>query len=109
MNVRSPLNLTDAYIENVLQEQDITLTEDQKQFYLPQLSTMAEKHVGAALMEKLTLDQLKEFEQLFSNDETTAEEWNAFWNKSIPQFESVVENHMRTFAEKVRSILAQTA
>lgn len=109
MNVESSLNLTDAYIQDILEKEGIILSEDQKQFYLPQLSTMAEKHVGAALMEKLTPDQLKEFEQLFSNDETTAEAWNAFWNKSIPQFESVVENHMRTFAEKIRNILGQTA
>jgi hypothetical protein len=109
MDFSSSLNFTDVYIESVLQEQGVTLTDEQKDFYLPQLSTMAEKHVGAALMGKLTADQLAQFEELFASDTTTGEEWNSFWKKSIPEFGAVVEVEMKKFAEKVRAILAETA
>ena len=109
MDFSSSLNFTDAYVENLLESQGITLTDQQKQFYLPQLATMAEKHVGAALMARLNESQVAEFQNLFEKDTTTGEEWNHFWKTSIPDFESAVETSLQSFGTKVRDILAKTA
>lgn len=109
MDTSTPFYFVDQFLEKLLADEGLNLTEEQKGFYIPQLSAMAEKQVGATLMERLNDTQLAEFQSLFEKDTTTGEEWNHFWKTSIPDFESAVQSSLQTFADKVKTLLAKTA
>ncbi len=109
METTAPFYFLDEFIEKLLVSEGITLTEDQKKFYIPTFSGMAEKRMGGELMVKLNETQLEEFEKLFSDPNTTTEVWNAFWHRSVPNFSEVVEESLKSFAGRVKELLAKTA
>lgn len=109
MENSSPFSFIDEFVEKIILDQGITLTAEQRNFYIPQLSAMAQERMGADLMDKLSPDHLGAFETLFSNPDATGEQWAAFWNQSIPNFSAEVEKSMASFADTVKELLARTA
>lgn len=81
------------------------LDEDAKKMYLPQFVAQAEQRIGAALLPLLNKESAEQFAQL-TKQETTPEQWLAFWEKNVSNFSEVVKNTMDEFAAEVKESLA---
>jgi len=104
----SPFSFIDEYVRAVLDAEKITLTEEQELFYIPRLAAFAEQRLGADMMSKLSDEAVEQFEVLFSSGATTAEEWLAFWQQSIPNFQEEVQKSLSGFSSRVKELLAET-
>lgn len=100
-----PLYFTDEYIRKLLAEDSITFSEAESRVYIPRFVALIEEKLGGVLMEKLTDAQLTEFEKLFSDTQTTGEQWEIFWNKSIPNFSRFVEEYLHSCTGELKELL----
>ncbi|HRH23324.1 MAG TPA: DUF5663 domain-containing protein [Candidatus Magasanikbacteria bacterium] len=101
----APLYFIDEYIEKVLAREKTNLSEEEKKMYTERLSLLLEEKLGAELMERLNDAQLDTFEKLFSNAETTGEEWSMFWNENIPNFSDFVRDRLESFSARLHELL----
>ncbi len=100
-----PLYFTDDYIRKLLARESIVLSEEESRVYIPRLTALIEEKIGGVLMERLTDEQLSEFEKLFSDASTTGEQWKIFWNSHIPNFSDFVDQELRATVSEFRELL----
>lgn len=94
------------YVLALLEKNNINLDEEQKKMYVPQILAQLELRLGLELMTKLNDEQKEEFSKMFEDFNTSSEQWNIFWHKSIPTFDEDVNLVLMAFAEKVKKILS---
>lgn len=99
------LEFMEDYINELLEANNVNLTDDQKQVYVPQIMIQAEQRIGLELLPKLSEEHLDEFNMLMEKDGTSDEEWRIFWNKARPHIEDDVKEILTRFAEEVRGVL----
>lgn len=110
MNEQTQFDFLEQFIETTLDEAGFnTLTEETRAQYVPQFVAEAERRIGLALIPKLTETSAKELDELLKNDEMTAEEMRKFWVKSIPNFETTVQETLKNFAVELKDMLAHIA
>jgi len=98
----------DEYISEIIKNSKVgALSEENEKIYLPQLVAQAEVRLGSALMPKLDDKSAEEFTKLLNNEMSTSEEWQAFWRKSVSDFDEVVSKILIDFAEECKVILAK--
>ncbi len=94
------------FIEHALDEAGFqNLTEETRGQYVPQFVAEAERRIGLALIPRLTEDSAKELEQLLEKDDLTPEEMRNFWTDTIPDFENVVGDTLRSFSQELKDTL----
>lgn len=101
----APLYFIDEYIGKILAREKLALSEEEKALYAKRLSILLEEKLGIELMEKLSDAQLGVFEKLFSNTQTSGEEWKTFWNDSIPNFSDFVNERLESFSGRLHEVL----
>lgn len=94
------------YVLKLLEENNVSLSEEQKNVYVPQLLAQIEFRLGAELLPKLDEAQKKEFAKLAGSEETTSEQWKDFWYGAAPTFEEDIKDILVEFAQRVKQILA---
>jgi hypothetical protein len=95
------------YVLALLEENKISLTDEQKKIYVPQILAQVELRLGLELLPKLTAPQKEKFVKLANNVNTTPGEWKIFWHSAVPSFEEEVKGVLIAFAEKIKQILAK--
>ncbi len=97
------------YVLALLDENKISLTDEQKKMYVPQLLAQVEMRLGMDLLPKLNEKQKEQLARLTNDPKTTNEQWKKFWHASIPTFENDVKVVLMKFAERVRQIMSASA
>jgi len=102
----SQFDFLTEYVLEILEQNNIQLTEEQKDLYIPRLLTQVEQRLGLELVPKLTEEQLVSFNSLLEKEHTTSLEWETFWKQALPTLEEDVKGILNIFADEVRQILA---
>jgi hypothetical protein len=97
--------LTD-YALALLEEHGVQLSDEQKSTYVPELLAEVEQRLGAALIPKLSDEQLASLDDLLQTEDTTPETWERFWRDALGTFEEDVKEVLRDFALEVKDLLA---
>lgn len=95
------------YIVQLLQENDMQLTEQQMNFYVPQLLSQLEQRIGMELLPKLDEEKMDAFSRLLDRPAATTEEWQEFWYMAVPKFDDEIKMILLSFAEDVKRLLAK--
>jgi hypothetical protein len=82
------------------------ITEEQREMYVPKLLSQLEQRIGIEMMPKLSEEGLDNFSKLIDDSKTTPEIWQAFWYKSIPNFEEELKTILEAFAVDVNESLS---
>lgn len=82
-----------------------SLSEQTRQQYAPQFQAEAERRLGLALLPRLNEKSAEELAELVSNPNTKPEDLREFWLANIPDFNALVENTLRSFADEFRQAL----
>ncbi len=94
------------YVLALLEENKISLAEEQKKIYVPQIMAQVEMRLGLKLLPQLNDKQTDKFVKLSNNENTSPEEWKNFWHDSAPNFEEKVKEVLVEFTEKTKQLLA---
>lgn len=94
------------YVLALLEENKITLTEEQKKIYVPQIMAQVEMRLGLKLIPQLDGKQTEKFVKLTNNGSASSEEWKKFWYDSVPNFADQVKETLVEFSEKTKQLLA---
>ena len=94
------------YVLALLEENKISLTEEQKKIYVPQIMAQAEMRLGLKLLPQLDGKQTDKFVKLSNNENTSPEEWKKFWHDCVPNFAEQVKEILVEFSEKTKQLLA---
>jgi hypothetical protein len=97
--------LTD-YLLALLEENNISLTDEQKKIFLPRMLAQIEQRLGIELLPKLGDEDLSAFNDMLARDDVSSEEWEAFWQKAVPTFQEDVKSVLKSFAEEVSELLS---
>jgi hypothetical protein len=90
-----------GFIEEMLSASGFShLSDEQKAYYIPQMTALLEERIGLELLPKLSDAQMEEFAQLAAGGKATAEEWKMFWGKNIPNFEEEMKRILTAFAKE---------
>lgn len=95
------------YALELLKQNNLDLSGEQKNIYLPQILGQVEERLGLELLPKLNEAQMNEMARLVNDAQAGAEEWKKFWYSAIPTFEQDVKNVLISFAEEVKQLLAK--
>ncbi|PIR74559.1 MAG: hypothetical protein COU35_01615 [Candidatus Magasanikbacteria bacterium CG10_big_fil_rev_8_21_14_0_10_47_10] len=95
------------YIVQLLQENDMKLSEEQMNFYVPQLLSQLEQRIGIELLPTLDTEKMDAFSQLLDRPAATTEEWQEFWYMAVPNFDEKIKMILLSFAEDVKRLLAK--
>lgn len=94
------------YVLAMLDENGITLSDEQKKAYVPELLAEAEQRLGAALLPKLSDQQLTALNTILQKGNTDAKTLESFWREALPSLEEDVQSVLRDFALEVNDLLA---
>ena len=95
-NQTTSFDFLEEYVLKLFEENDLNLSDAQKNIYVPQVMMHVEQRLGLELMPKLKDEQMKEFADL-ANKETSQEEWKEFWYRAVPTFEEDVKKILITY------------
>lgn len=99
-------NFLEECIDALFTETNLSiLSPEQKAAYRPQFLSALETRLGNSIMPRLSKEQLDEFVLLIDNSEAKEQEWNAFWNRSIPNFEEEVKKIVQEFSQEMAQSL----
>ena len=93
------------FVSGILDNQNMTLSSDQKDFYIPQFVEQLEQRIGLELLPKLSEEKQSEFADLLDRDSVSPREVHDFWQDALPTFEQDVKDVMQKFAQTVEQIL----
>ncbi len=98
----------ESFLKDLLDQHGFSkLSEEDQESYLPQFVAEAEKRLGVALLPYLkTETAAAEFEALLQKD-ASAEEWSAFWQRQVPDFQQVATDALADFAKEVGTAFSQ--
>lgn len=105
--IKTTVDVQDQFVDRVLSHAGIALSEEQRDVYIPQFRFQLEYILGVGLFDALDDTGKKSFVRLTNTQKTTPDEWQTFWESSVPEYEKTVEQILVSFAEDVRN-LAQT-
>lgn len=93
-----------SFVEEALANSGLgKLTSEQKRQYVPQITALLEERIGLELLPKLSDTQMEDFAEMAANESATAEEWKAFWEKNIPNFEGEMKRILTDFTKQVQT------
>ncbi len=100
-----PVYFLHEYAEKVLTDLGLgEMSQTEKDRYIPQLSHQIEYRLGAALLPLVPNSAAPVFQKLL-DAEVSAEEWQKFWQTTVPNFEQVVKTVLHDFAIECEKIL----
>lgn len=100
------LNFLEQVILDFLNTTSIgDLTKENAQAYLPQLVAEVQFRIGESLSPFLTEQSAMEFVRMVGNDGTSPEEWKNFWQKTVPNFEKIVDDTLKSFVLECANII----
>lgn len=103
----NPDNFLQEYMVQILEAHGFNkLSPEDQAGYLPQFMAEAERRLGLALMPELKSEgAVKEFSDLLRQN-TTAEQWHAFWTKNVPNFTDKIKGTLEEYAKEVSAAFA---
>lgn len=100
------LNFLEQVILDFLNTTSIgDLTKENAQTYLPQLVAEVQFRIGESLSPFLTEQSAAEFVRMAESDNTSPEEWKNFWQKTVPSFEKIVDDALKSFVAECADIM----
>ncbi|PIT86082.1 MAG: hypothetical protein COU33_05135 [Candidatus Magasanikbacteria bacterium CG10_big_fil_rev_8_21_14_0_10_43_6] len=108
MNTPQPqFDFLEGYIRNVFEEGGYgDLSEETKNQFIPQFVAEAQRRLGLAVLPLLDETSASEFVALMENENMSQDQLQAFWQKSIPDFDGVVKKTLDDFAEEFKKIIS---
>ncbi len=101
-----PKYFLEEFAEDLLTKLGLpNLTETERQHFLPQIITNLELRLGDVLLPQVPDSAAPEFRSLSAND-STPEQWLAFWQKTVPNFQELVAQVLKDFAQESQNIFA---
>ena len=104
----SPFPVLDESIETLFLQYGLELTQEQRSWYISELSALAQEKLGMMMMEKLTPAQTTEFQKMIDNKETNNEQWKKFWETAVPDYEEITELALSSFKQRMDGLLQRT-
>ena len=95
----SPFGFLGDFIDEVLRQANFQLTEEQKDWYVPQLLALVQERMGSVLLDALSEENQKKYDALIEKEETTLEEWKTFWHVAVPDFDEKIKEALKGFVE----------
>jgi RimJ/RimL family protein N-acetyltransferase len=97
-----------GFVEEAIAQSGIgNLSEEQKKYYIPQITALLEERIGLELLPKLSDKQMEDFAEMAASDAATAEQWKAFWEKNIPNFDEEMKRILADFAAQTKASLGK--
>ena len=96
----------EQYVEQILVDAQVNLTQEQKATYVPQLTGLLQQRIGMDLVPQLTPEQLDAFTNMIQSGQTDAGQWQTFWQQTLPNFEEELQKTLVGFRQDVTSLLA---
>lgn len=97
-----------GFVEEVLAQSGMgDLSEEQKKYYVPQMTALLEERIGLELLPKLNDKQMEDFAEMAASPAATAEQWKAFWEKNIPNFDEEMKRILAEFAAQTKASLGK--
>lgn len=81
------------------------ISEDARKQFVPQFTAEAERRIGLALMPMLNEKQSEELIAIVEDRGADNEALSDFWHRAIPNFDAVVEETLRNFANEFKSLV----
>lgn len=93
------------YVEEILRQSGFSnLSEETKKEFMPRFVAQAELRLGAALLPLLSEPATKEMAGMIDKQSANSDQWLGFWQKNIKDFDKVVENTLKNFAEEMKQM-----
>ncbi|PIQ96255.1 MAG: hypothetical protein COV67_10535 [Nitrospinae bacterium CG11_big_fil_rev_8_21_14_0_20_56_8] len=93
------------FVENLISNVG-DLSDEQKRFYVPQVTTLLEERIGLEMLPKLSEAHMEKYTELLERESTTADEWKTFWEMAIPNFQGEIEKILVDFAKEAKEMLS---
>lgn len=96
--------LTD-YVVEVLKKNNLNLSEEQMNMYVPKFLSLLEQRIGLELLPKMDQEKADAFAELVDTPNATPEDWQHFWTMAVPNFEEEIKTILASFATDVERLL----
>jgi len=100
-----PFTILIESIDAILTEYDLKIDERERGQYVLRLSALAQEKIGMELIARMNPEQLTTFNHLLASGKTSAFEWQAFWSKTLSDYEIIIEDTLRDFRDRLYEYL----
>ena len=96
-----------SYIHQILDNNGFeAVSEETRNKYVPQFVAEAQRRLGLALLPHLSEKAATDFSGLVENENLTQDQLVSFWKENVPDFENIVQETLKGFAEEIKGIFA---
>ena len=96
----------EAIVLKIFKDNNFTVAEELKGQYVPELSAQLQQRIGLTLIALIPEDKISTYAALLDKEETSVDDWNAFWRDAVPTYEQEMKNVVEDFSKSVAEVMA---
>lgn len=100
-----PFTVLTESIDAVLTEYDFEVDSHERGQYVLHLGSLAQEKIGMKLIGRMKPEQLSAFNRLLMSNKTSASEWRLFWSTTLPEYETIIEETLQEFRDRLYEYL----
>ena len=104
---QTPVDFMQLFVEQLLDQLGFAeLSDESRQPYMVQFIAELERRIGLALEAELNETDITALNDLLASGEVSADQMTAFWQSRVPEYDSIVNDAMASFARDMQQTAA---